>query len=242
MRVIVSRFDFARHRARILGARMRIIKRLLAALALTLTVVVGAAIVLGPPRVPPEAIAFAVTRTPELRERAWLLPAASTIGREMSFQENGSLCGPTSLANVFRSLGLPYTTSSAVLETTTHCRTGFCFMGLTLDELASVARDRSGRTVEVIRDLTPERFRELLLVSNDPSSRFIVNFHRAPIFGAGGGHHSPIGGYLEDLDLVFVLDVNADFQPWLVERERLFAAVDTVDSSSGQKRGLLRIE
>jgi hypothetical protein len=69
-----------------------------------------------------------------------------------------------------------------------------------------------------------------------------VNFSRAPIFGAGGGHHSPIGGYLEAEDFVFVLDVNADFQPWLVERERLFAAVDTVDSSSGQKRGLLRID
>ena len=78
-----------------------------------------------------------------------------------------------------------------------------------------------------------------------------MNFSRAPIFGAGGGHHSPIALAVvrrivkdadEAEDFVFVLDVNADFQPWLVERERLFAAVDTVDSSSGQKRGLLRID
>jgi len=34
------------------------------------------------------------------------------------------------------------------------------------------------------------------------------NFNRAQIFGAGVGHHSPIGGYLEAEDLVFVLDVN----------------------------------
>ena len=37
-----------------------------------------------------------------------------------------------------------------------------------------------------------------------------------------------------------VLDVNRDFQPWLVERRRLFAAMDTFDGE--KKRGLLLIE
>jgi hypothetical protein len=39
---------------------------------------------------------------------------------------------------------------------------------------------------------------------------------------------------------VFVLDVNRDYQPWLVEAARLHAAMDTPDGS--QKRGLLLIE
>jgi hypothetical protein len=39
---------------------------------------------------------------------------------------------------------------------------------------------------------------------------------------------------------VFVLDVNADYQPWLIERSRLFAAIDTRDGD--RKRGLLLIE
>jgi hypothetical protein len=39
---------------------------------------------------------------------------------------------------------------------------------------------------------------------------------------------------------VFVLDVNRDYQPWLVEGTRLFEAVDTRDGD--QKRGLLLIE
>jgi hypothetical protein len=56
-----------------------------------------------------------------------------------------------------------------------------------------------------------------------------VNFDRGKIFGAGAGHHSPIGGYLETEDLVFVLDINSDFQPWLVELPRLFAAVNSLD-------------
>ena len=67
-----------------------------------------------------------------------------------------------------------------------------------------------------------------------------MNFSRKLIFGAGVGHHSPIGGYLEDEDLVFVLDVNPDYRPWLVERKRLFAAMDTDDGDN--KRGLLLIE
>ena len=69
----------------------------------------------------------------------------------------------------------------------------------------------------------------------------MINFHRRPLFGAGGGHHSPIGGYLEPEDLVFVLDVNERFGPWLVSSDRLFEAMDSVDSSSGMKRGLLRM-
>ena len=67
-----------------------------------------------------------------------------------------------------------------------------------------------------------------------------MNFSRERIFGAGVGHYSPIGGYLESEDLVFILDVNPDFQPWLVERKRLFDAVDTLDGD--KKRGLLLVE
>ena len=112
-------------------------------------------------------------------------------------------------------------------------------MGLTLDELAEVAR-HGNRKVTVLRDLTPDDFREHLRRSNDPSRRYIANFSREPVFGAGVGHHSPIGGYLEAEDLVFVLDVNGEFQPWLVERERLYSALNTFDGS--KKRGLLLIE
>jgi hypothetical protein len=68
----------------------------------------------------------------------------------------------------------------------------------------------------------------------------MTNFDRAPIFGAGVGHHSPIGGYLETEDLVFVLDVNSEYQPWLIERKRLFSAVNSFDGD--KRRGLLLIE
>jgi hypothetical protein len=127
-----------------------------------------------------------------------------------------------------------------VLAGAGRCWTGVCILGLTLDELADVARANTSRKVTVLRDLSEAQFLEHLRRSNDPSRRYIVNFDRAQIFGAGVGHHSPIGGYLEAEDLVFVLDVNSDYQPWLVERKRLSAAVSTFDGD--KRRGLLLIE
>jgi hypothetical protein len=190
--------------------------------------------------VSPQAIASSVTRTSELVERAWRLPVATTFNRQLAWQSNGSRCGPAALANSYRSLGEPATTETKVLAGTGRCWTGVCILGLTLDELADVARASTSRKVTILRDLSEEQFHEHVRRSNDPGRRYIVNFSRERIFGAGVGHQSPIGGYLESEDLVFILDVNANYQPWLVERNRLFAAVNTLDGN--EKRGLLLIE
>jgi hypothetical protein len=198
------------------------------------------ALVVGQSRVPSEAIASSVTRKPELVERAWRLPVAATFHRHVNWQSNASRCGPAAVANAYRSLGETASTERKVLAGTGRCWTGVCILGLTLDELAEVARTNTSRKVTVLRDLNEEQFLEHLRRSNDPRRRYIVNFDRAQIFGAGVGHHSPIGGYLEAEDLVFVLDVNSDYQPWLVERKRLFAAANTFDGD--KKRGLLLIE
>ncbi|WP_353646333.1 phytochelatin synthase family protein [Mesorhizobium sp. WSM2239] len=194
----------------------------------------------GPSNVPEEAIQSSVIRIPELIDRAWQLPVATTFKPNVSWQSNGSRCGPASLANAFRSIGEEEITEGEVLDGTGLCSTGFCIMGLTLDELAEVARGHTHRNVSVVRDMTADEFREHMKRANHPGSRYIVNFSRERIFGAGVGHHSPIGGYLEDEDLVFVLDVNEDFGPWLIEADRLYSAVDTIDGD--KKRGLLLIK
>ncbi|WP_049815021.1 phytochelatin synthase family protein [Bradyrhizobium sp. WSM2793] len=197
------------------------------------------ALVVGQSRVPTEAIVSSVTRTPELIERAWHLPVAATFHRNVNWQSNSSRCGPAAVANAYRSLGEAASTEGkvlrhrAVLDRLMH-------LGLTLDQLAEVAGTNTSRKVTVLRDLSEDQFLEHLRRSNDPGRRYIVNFNRAQIFGAGVGHHSPIGGYLEAEDLVLVLDVNSSYQPWLVGRRRLFAAVNTYDGD--KKRGLLLIE
>jgi hypothetical protein len=217
-------------------------RNLIAILATAGALGAGALVVLvvGQSKVSPPAIASSVTRTPEILERAWRLPVAATFNRQITWQSNGSRCGPAAVANAYRSLGDAPTTESKVLAGTGRCWTGVCILGLTLDELADVARANTNRKITVLRDLSEEQFREHLRRSNDPRQRYIVNFSRQQIFGAGVGHHSPIGGYLEPLDLVFILDVNQDYQPWLVERTRLFAAINTLDGD--KKRGLLLIE
>lgn len=179
---------------------------------------------------------------PALLARAWALPAAATFDRRVVFQTNGSVCGPASVANVLRSFGVASATQDTVLEGTGKCRIGFCVAGLTLDELAEIARTKSGKKVTLLRDLGIEELRAQLRHANDPARRVLVNFHRGLLFGKGGGHHSPIAAYLEPEDLVLVLDVNPAFGPWLVSTERLFRAIDSVDGSSGKKRGLLVLE
>lgn len=179
---------------------------------------------------------------PALLERAWSLPVARTFLHELDFQSNGSICGPTSIANTFRSLGEGPVTPRTVLEGTGKCPFDFCFGGLTLDDLASVVRSKSRRTVTVLTGLSLDEFRMHMRHTNDADRRYLVNFQRGMLFGKGVGHHSPIAGYLEDRDLVFVLDVNPKFGPWLVSTERLYRAVNSPDSRSGKARGLLLIQ
>jgi hypothetical protein len=208
--------------------------------AVLICAILGGGYLLRPAEVSPAAIEASVEQSPQLLNRAWTLPVAGGFGRILNWQTNGSLCGPASVANVFRSIGEDETSEAEVLEGTGWCRLGFCWMGLTLDELAELARAHTQRSVTVLRGLTPEEFQRHMEASNNPSKRYIVNFSREAIFGAGVGHHSPIGGYLQAEDLVFVLDVNERFKPWLVSREKLYSAVNTFDGA--QKRGLLLIE
>jgi len=119
---------------------------------------------------------------------------------------------------------------------------GYLPEGLTLDQLADIARQKLRGKITVLRDLDLSAFREQLRHVNDPSRRYVINFSRGPLFGTGGGHHSPIAGYLSQEDLVLVLDVNKKYGPWLVKPERLHEAMNTIDTTAGKKRGLLLIE
>jgi hypothetical protein len=188
-----------------------------------------------------------IATTPEYHdahdlERAWALPVAAKYKDTLVYQSNGSACGPTSATDVDRSWGKPGETVDDFLAGTGKCRFGVCFGGVELDELAGLLRDKSKRRVTVLRDLTLDQFREAMRHANDPARRYTINFDRGPLFGTSMGHHSPIGGYLEDEDLVFVLDVNEKYKPWLVKTDRLFTAMDTIDEGTGKKRGLLLIE
>jgi hypothetical protein len=178
---------------------------------------------------------------PALLEKAWALPVAALYHSNIDFQRNVSVCGPTSIVNVQRSLHQPGDQATILEGTGISTVMGYLPGGVTLDQLAEIAQ-KVGRKVTVVRDLDLARFREHLRFANNTSRRYVVNFTRGPLFGTGGGHHSPIAGYLVDEDLVLVLDVNEEYGPWLVKSERLYEAMNTLDIGAQKKRGLLLIE
>lgn len=88
---------------------------------------------------------------------------------------------------------------------------------------------------------------------NDPSSRYILCFHRAPLFfcsppskaTAMAVHWSPLHGYLQDEDVVAVGDVNKDYGTWLARPERIWDAcgegIVEYGGPGGGRMGLIRI-
>jgi Phytochelatin synthase len=196
----------------------------------------------------PPACADSIERIPAyqneaLLARAWVLPVARLYGPQgYLFQQNQSVCGPTSIADVMRSEGVAADPAAMLSRSDALQIFGFLPFGLTLDEEAGLLERETGKSVKELRDLSLETFRAEIAKSNDPSRRIIINFLRTPLFGRGHGHFSPVLGYLPAEDLVFVGDVNANYRPWLVPTSRLFDAQNTIDSSSHAKRGLLEVE
>lgn len=192
--------------------------------------------------VPVDSIATAAYyQSPALLEQAWQLPVARTYPNPIEYQINGAFCGPAAAVNLLRSVGVGRRDQESLFDKADVSRWKARFMGLTLDELAGLIRANGAPDVTVLRDLSPEEFRAHLRRANDPAYRYLVNFDRRPLFGVSIGHHSPLGGYLADSDLVFVLDVLDEYKPFLVPADRLYAAMDTPDSETGKKRGLLLV-
>lgn len=167
-------------------------------------------------------------------DAAWKLPVAK-LYNPLQSQTFTSICGPTSAANVLRSMGV---------KANPNPFKRFGVRAMSLDQLALESADIVPRNwkVKAVRPRTADELRVHLLQSNDEKYRYVSNFSRLPLFSHGGGHHSPVGGYVEEEDLVFMLDVNAGYGPWLVKADRLFDAMNTDDWGVGLTRGLVMFE
>jgi hypothetical protein len=195
----------------------------------------------------PYARVTSIERAPTFRNATLLaeaerMPVARAyLSRSFEYQHNPSVCGPTSAADVLHSLGRSDSQTDVMTRAGVASVFGYVIPGLTLDQEASVLRKTTGDPVTLLRDLDLAAFHKLLARANDPKLRFVVNFHRGPMFGRGHGHFSPILAYLADRDLVLVGDVNHDYGIYLVDVSRLFAAMNTIDDVTGKKRGLLMV-
>jgi hypothetical protein len=101
-------------------------KAALSMLGVALGIIFGAMALIRHATVDPQAIQSSVIRTHEVIERAWKLPVAASFHHELYWQSNASLCGPASLANVFRSLG-EIATTEPYLQAFTSVGPAFAF-------------------------------------------------------------------------------------------------------------------
>jgi hypothetical protein len=195
----------------------------------------------------PYAHVASIERTSDFRNAALIaqaehMPVAETyLSHAFEYQHNPSVCGPTSAADLLHSLGRSDSQTEVMTRGGVTSVFGYVIPGLTLDQEAALLRRTTGLNVTLLRDLDLSAFRGYLARANDSHLRFIVNFHRGPMFGRGHGHFSPILAYLKDRDLVLVGDVNHDYGIYLVAGRRLFDAMNTVDEVTGKKRGLLEV-
>ena len=117
--------------------------------------------------------------------------------------------------------------------------------GLTLAQLETLL-DLSGAKAEktFASDTDVAAFRKTAREAlADPDAILIVNFGRAEFGQAGldgGGHISPVAAYNAEADRFLILDVaRYKYLPSWATAERLYAAMNTPDSSSGKTRGFV---
>jgi len=160
---------------------------------------------------------------------------------DFHYQDTGSTCGPASLRNVLVSLGADIDSERVLFGNDRLAWWRTLGMGMTLDELADLARANTSHVVEALRPQRLGAFRAILVGANAPGTRLIVNFDRAAAFGVSVGHFSPVGGYDPDTGLVTLLDVTERYGFSLVPDRLLFQGTRMEDPMSGQARGVLRI-
>ncbi|KAJ3302805.1 hypothetical protein HDV03_004556 [Kappamyces sp. JEL0829] len=181
----------------------------------------------------------------ELLALVWKLPVALLyLKGTLEYQPREGFCAPSTVRNILKSI--PHF-DQARLPDLVH--------GPSLP--AKVAKQIDGFGVTTSRvvygKLGYDAFMAAIRKANDPNYRLAVNFLRGPLFGPNeawlapmshlmgfaAGHFSPIVGYLEDLDLVAIFDLNHNYGLFLVDSQRLFTAVNTLDFLSGTSRGIV---
>src|SRR5687768_14449888 len=110
--------------------------------------------------------------------------------------------------------------------------------GLDLDELACLARC-NGADVALHRGSLAE-LRASLEIAARGEAVMIAAYDRSVLDQTGTGHFSPVGGYHAGRDLALVMDVaRFKYPPHWVTTERLWQAMQPVDSANGKPRGWL---
>lgn len=164
-------------------------------------------------------------------------------------QSRWAFCGPATSAAVINAALRPQppATQASLFNAAASAvkrELALSFTGLTLKEMGAFLRAHGlhVRGVHAGRsDLSS--FRDAAGAALGEAGTFlVVNYDRRILGQSGGGHISPVGAFDAGTDRVLILDVATRKNPFTwVPLPLLWAAMDTVDSDSGQTRGYLLV-
>jgi glutathione gamma-glutamylcysteinyltransferase len=116
--------------------------------------------------------------------------------------------------------------------------------GISFGKVVCLAHS-SGAKVEAFRtnQSTIDDFRKYVVkCSTSDNCHMISTYHRQVLKQTGTGHFSPIGGYNAERDMALILDVaRFKYPPHWVPLKLLWDAMDSIDQSTGRRRGFMLI-
>ena len=155
-----------------------------------------------------------------------------------------SYCGVASSVAALNAVGLEldqdgfFSDDAAAVQS----RLGTMFGGMTLPTLAGLiaahgvpaeARHADSFDVDGLRTLLRENLAR-------PGDVVLINYDRAGVDQPTGGHISPVVAYDAESDRALILDTAVHrFPPVWARLDAIYGAMNTVDTSSGKRRGLV---
>jgi Phytochelatin synthase len=174
-------------------------------------------------------------------------------------QKNQAYCGVATMVMVLNALNImapltpgiePFTTftqDNVFNEKTEHILPIATLLeeGMTLDQLGEILKT-FGLNIEV-KHTKITSLDEFVTLAADylstPKRYVVVNYLRSSLGQESGGHISPLAAYDKNTDRFLILDVSRyKYPPVWVKASELYAAMNTVDASSGKNRGFLLIK
>lgn len=161
-------------------------------------------------------------------------------------QSLASFCGVASGVTALNAMGRDLSQETFFNDDTDAVRTRLqvTFGGMSLPELAGLLEAHGAAvSFDHADSTTLQDFRAALDTNLDHEGDFIlVNYQREALGQAKVGHISPLAAYDRDTDKVLILDTAGHkYPPTWVPVELLFAAMNTIDNSTGKTRGYVEV-
>ena len=157
-----------------------------------------------------------------------------------------SYCGVASGVIVLSALGRETSQKAFFVATADNLRPRWrvVLTGMPLADLGMLlAAHDVGIAVHHASDSSPDSFRRAVQANLGKSGDYlIVNYQREVLGQEATGHISPLAAYDADTDRVLVMDTASyKYPPTWVPIEKLFAAMNTIDSETGRTRGYVEV-